>query len=138
MGAWDAGAFDNDSAADFAYQFEELDREGGLELIVGAIDDVLAEEEYLDSDFAVMALVACEAIARLAGQGGEQSPYSEALDQWVAEYPGAVDKDVAQRGLAAIERILGDDSELAELWEGSPKWLAAMDDLKRRVTAAAT
>lgn len=136
MGTWGAGTFDNDSAADFSAEFEEVDREEGLELIAGAIDDVLAEEDYLDSDFAVSAVVACEAIARLAGQGGELSAYSEALDGWVERCPGRIDSDLTRRALQAIDRIMGPDSELPELWEGDPDWLAAMDDLKRRVTLA--
>ena len=140
MGAWGKGTFDNDSGADFAHAFDELDREGGIELIAEAIDGVLYEEQegYLDSDFAVDALVACEAIARLAGQGGEQSAYSESLDTWVAEHPGPVDKGLAKRAIMAIERIMADDSELPELWENDPEWLAEMENLKRRVAAAAT
>lgn len=136
MGTWGAGTFDNDSAADFSAEFEEADREEGLELIAGAIDDVLAEEDYLDSDFAVNALVACEAIARLAGQGGELSSYSEALDEWVESCPGRIDPDLTRRALQAIDRIMGPDSKLPELREGSPDWLAAIDDLERRVTLA--
>lgn len=137
MGAWGAGTFDNDSAADFAGDFEEHDREGGLDAIREALDAVIEEEDYLDSGVAIDALVACEAIARLAGQGGEQSSYSETLDAWVAKFPGGVGKALAKRGLQVIERVMGPESELPELWEGGAEWLAAMADLKRRVAAAA-
>lgn len=162
MGAWGKGTFDNDSAADYAAAFEDVDREGGLELITEAIEAVFdggaydedegdegegddedeeGEEgddiDYLDSDIAVDAIVACEAIARLAGQGGEQSPYSEALDVWVAEFPGPVAPSLVNRALLAIDRIMADNSELPELWEGDPEWLATMADLRRRVAASA-
>lgn len=137
MGAWGSGTFDNDSAADFAHEFEDLDRDEGIALITDAIASVFDEEEYLDSDIAVDALVACEALARLGGQGGEQSPYSETLDTWVAQHPGPPTREQVEQGLAAIDRILGEQSELPELWEGAPEWIAAMADLRKRVAAAA-
>jgi hypothetical protein len=134
MGAWGAGSFDNDTACDWSYDLEETD---DLSLIENALGRVLdARDEYLDAMDAEEALAAAEVIARLQGNFGEKNAYTEPVDEWVAENPLTVTPELAKKSHAAIERIMGAQSELAELWEESEsfdEWKAAVAELKGRI-----
>ena len=108
----------------------------GLDAVNAAITAVLSTEEYLDSDEASECLAACEVIARLQGKWGVRNAYSEDLDKWVEENPTQIPQDLKDAADAAIERILGPDSELPELWDDggrNVKWHKAIDDLRIRV-----
>lgn len=133
MGARDTGTFDNDTACDWSYGLEETD---DLDLVKSAIAAVLETgDEYLDSDLASEALAACEVIARLKGNWGAQNPYTETVDKWVRVHPLIPSPDLVVRANEAIDRVLGENSELPELWEGNEEWLAAVEDLRRRVVS---
>jgi hypothetical protein len=65
-----------------------------------------------------------------------RNSYSEDLDAWVEANPTTVPEDIRDAAVSAIERILGPNSELPELWdEGgrNEKWHAAVHDLRERV-----
>jgi hypothetical protein len=133
MGAWAEYTFGNDSACDWQGSF--LD-DPGLGTVREAIDAVLSFEGYLDSDEACDCLAACEVIARLQGKWGLRNSYSEDLDRWVEKNPMPVPDDLKEAADSAIERILGSNSELPELWdEGgrNEKWHRAIDDLRERI-----
>ncbi len=134
MGAWGAGSFDNDTACDWSYDLEETD---DLSLVEDALERVLeAGDEYLDAMDAEEALAAAEVIARLQGNFGEKNAYTEPVDEWVAANPLPVSPELAKRSHAVIERIVGSESELAELWEESEsfdEWKAAVAELKGRI-----
>jgi len=130
MGAWGPNAFDNDAACDWAY---ELDADSGLELVKETLESVTrADNEYLDADRGSEALAACEVLARLQGNAGSAES-TEAVEAWVrsqSKKPGPELIALAER---AIEQMLGENSELRDLWEGSEEWPAAVADLKRRL-----
>jgi hypothetical protein len=133
MGAWGALAFDNDTANDWAYGLEESD---GLALVESALTEV--EEvggAYLDQDVACNALAACEVLARLRGNHGYKNAYTEKVDTWVTAHPSSPSPVLLKRALSAIDRILGDESELRELWDesGGDEWRKGIDDLRQRV-----
>ena len=133
MGAWAEDTFGNDTACDWIGGFLE---DPGLPVVQSSIQAVLDEEDYLDSDFACECLAACEVIARLQGKWGVRNEYSEELDSWIEANPTTVPAELKAAALAAIERILGDDSELPELWDEEGRnddWHNAMDDLLQRV-----
>jgi hypothetical protein len=135
MGTWGVRAFENDTACDWAYGLEGTE---DLTHVEAALDQVLvAGEEYLDADVACDALAACEVLARLQGRPGYTSAHTEAVDQWVAARKGRLvpTGEVLARAEGAIDRILGEDSELSELWEESDgeEWRAAVEDLRRRL-----
>lgn len=134
MGAWSEDTFGNDSACDWVGEFLE---EPGLEPVRDAIDEVLeGDDDYLDSDVASNCLAACEVLARLQGKWGVRDAYSEDLDKWIEANPQRVPDNLKKAADRAIERILGPESELVELWdEGriNKKWHAAVDDLRVRV-----
>lgn len=134
MGAWGTGVFDNDTACDWAYGLEEQD---GLALIERTLDTVLAAgDEYVDASDAEEALAAIEAIARLQGHWGVRNSYSANVDAWVDKVKLQPPAALASKAHAAIDRILGDGSEILELWEDSEQldeWKQEVDDLRLRV-----
>lgn len=135
MGAWDVRAFDNDEACDWAYGLEEVD---DLSLVESALADLEACPDRVDAGLATCALAACEVIARLRGNAGYQDAYTEPVDQWVKAHKITPTPTLIARGLAVIDRVLSNESELAHLWADSPEnenWREAMADLRNRLTA---
>lgn len=136
MGAWGHLPFDNDTTNDWAYGLEEVD---DLSLVEAAFDELEeVDDDYLDQDIACNALGACEVLARLLGRPGYTNVYTEKVDPWVAAHEIKPPPAVVKRASAAIDRILGADSELRELWEEGDEggaWRAAIEDLRARVWA---
>ena len=54
----------------------------------------------------------------------------------MTEHPITPSTELIARGNAVIDRVLGADSELRELWEeaGDREWQAAVADLRTRMT----
>jgi len=133
MGAWGVLAFDNDDANDWAYELEEAN---DLSLVVSAFAAVEEADDDLESPEAANALAACEVLARLNGKPGYKNSYTEKVDEWVAAHPRLPFVPLLGRAEAVIDRILGEGSELKELWadsEDHDEWLAAMNDLRLRL-----
>ena len=136
MGAWGHLPFDDDTTNDWAYGLDEVD---DLSLVETALDEL--EEvgtDYLDQDVACHALGACEVLARLLGRTGYTNTYTKKVDQWVAAHKIQPPPALLKRGVAAIDRILADNSELRALWEEgnhTAQWRAALEDLRSRVRA---
>jgi hypothetical protein len=133
MGAWAEDTFGNDTACDWIGTF--LD-DPGLPVVQSAIQTVLDADDYLDSDQACDCLAACEVIARLQGKWGMRNTYSVDLDNWIEANPTDVPPDLKAAAEAAIERILGPDSELQELWDEDGRnedWHKAIDELRERI-----
>ncbi len=133
MGAWGVGSFENDAARDWAY---DLEAAADLSPVEEALDKVLqGDSGYLDADDAEEALAAVEVIAGLQGNPSEEP---EPVDEWVSAHKQEVPARLAKKSHAAIARILGDDSELVELWRDSgsfDEWQAAVSDLRSRIRA---
>lgn len=136
MGTWSVDAFGNDDAADWAYELEEAEDLGPIE---EAIAEVLAVgDEYLEAPEATVALAAIEVLARLGGNPGEKTSYTESVDKWVASTTLKPTIELVDKAQAAIARILAENSELNELWQDSEDheaWLASVADLRARVGA---
>lgn len=137
MGTWGVGPFENDTAADWAF---ELEAAADLALIEGELNAVLRlGDAYLDADQACCAVAACEVVARLQGNWGLRDAYSEPADQWIDAYLATnaqpLPATLVHNARAAIDRIAQPPSELLELWqeEDPTEWLAALNDLKRRL-----
>jgi hypothetical protein len=134
MGAWGELAFDNDDANDWAYGLEDTD---DLSLVESAFAELeAAGSQYLEQGLACNALAACEVLARLRGNPGYTNAYTEKVDKWVASHPIEPPAQLTNRGAAAIDCILGESSELRELWEeADPEpWKVAVADLRGRLT----
>lgn len=134
MGTWDIGSFDNDDAADWAYELEDC---GDLSVIENAIASALdADDDYLEAPSATVAIAAVETLARLQGNWGERSAYTETADAWVERVKLPVPRTLAAQAVQALDRILGEQSELRELWEESEEfdeWKASIAELRGRV-----
>lgn len=134
MGTWGVGVYDNDGAADWAAEVPS----GGLQAIERAIDAVLASE-YVDSYDAECALVAADVVARLVSGRGEDSPYCEEIVAWVSTQPGLPSAELVTKAVRAVQRIGGEESELAELWSENavdvPAWRATLADVAQRLSA---
>ena len=134
MGTWAVDTFGNDTACDWAGQFA---RAGTLEDVPLKLAEVLSSGDYLDADIATEALAACEVLARLQGRWGLRNAYSQDLDAWVLSHPIQPSADLIRKAVLAIDRILAEQSELAELWKDSPEggaWRTSVEDLRRRVS----
>jgi hypothetical protein len=136
MGAWATDAFGNDDACDWACELKEVK---DLSLVEETLDTVLSVgAEYLEAPHASEALVAVEVIARLQGNWGERSSYSEDVDKWVERIKIQPSSALIQKAYRVIDRILADNSELKELWQDSAEyedWLASVQELRDRVRA---
>ncbi len=135
MGAWGVLAFDNDTANDWAYGLDDV---ADLSLVKSAFDEVAeVGDDYLDQDVACNALAACEVLARLGGKPGYTNAYTEKVDEWVAAHKLVPPPRLLARASAVIDRILGEQSELRELWDegDGTEWREAMEDLRQRLRA---
>ena len=115
MGAWGEDTFDNDTAGDWGDDLEDAD--DGLEFVQSTLSSVVdtPEGEPVGALAAMEALAACEVIARLQHRPGKQDAYTETVDAWVASHPQAVPPALTQQCLAAITRVLAENSELRDL-----------------------
>jgi hypothetical protein len=136
MGTWSVEPFGNDDAADWA---SELEDSNDLSPIQAAVDAVLAVgEEYLEAPEATVAVAAIDVLARMAGNFGERTSYTEAVDSWAEDLELTPSPELIDKALQAIDRILGENSELRELWEDSDDfeaWKVSMQTLRERVAA---
>lgn len=133
MGAWGVLAFDNDDANDWAY---DLEKASDLALVESAFEAIEEADDYLEAPDATNALAACEVLARLNGKPGYQNAYTEKVDQWVAAHPLQPASSLLKRAETVIDRILGDNSELKELWidsDENEQWLASIEQLRQRL-----
>jgi Domain of unknown function (DUF4259) len=133
MGAWGAGAFDNDDALDWVGALEER----GDAAIRDALAAVAAagEDDDVESGAAAEALAASEVVAALSGHAADGVP--EAARAWV-EGRGVPPHDLVELALRAAARVER-SSELRELWEeaGADDWVSAVRDLRFRLGDAA-
>lgn len=135
MGAWSHDAFGNDDALDWVQGLEAAD---DLSPIEAALAGVEQAEEAVEAPAACEALAAIELVAMRRGHapaGG--SP--EAAEDWVARLREAPPEPLVQRALLALQRIGGEGSELAALWDDSDSaeaWRASLADLRQRLLAA--
>ncbi|MEV0190157.1 DUF4259 domain-containing protein [Kitasatospora purpeofusca] len=130
MGTWDIGHFDNDTAADFCAGLDEAaagDREGVVRRVLTLAADTGAEQ-YLDFDEAAEAVAAA---ALVASQCPDGAPVTSAYgpDQPLPVLPA----DLRPLAVAALDRAVAEESELAELWdetEDGPAWRRAVQELR--------
>ncbi|MCX4808437.1 DUF4259 domain-containing protein [Streptomyces sp. NBC_01214] len=114
MGTWDAGPFDNDTAADFCDDLDEAaagEREG---IVRGALTRVIdTASGYLEAPESDRAVAAAALVAAQCPGGEPAHPVygpEEPLPDVVAGL-----RDLA---LQALDRVMTEPSELMELWAG--------------------
>jgi hypothetical protein len=129
MGAWGEGSFENDDAADWVYELEQMEGMEG----VAAVLEKAGEGGYLESPDACIALAAAEAVAAALGEPSATLPPEVAA--WAEGHRDSVDRELAVLALTVVDRI-GADSELKELWEETDDfepWKTTLTDLRQRL-----
>ncbi len=137
MAAWGTGSFQNDSASDWFHAVGEA-KDPGL-VIALALDDALAEADYLELDPASTAIAGAELLASCAGQTADDLP--DHIRRWVTEHSHQPHAAEIEQAVCAVERVRS-ESELRELWdeEQGPEnsWVRAVDDLLARLLRSGT
>ncbi|AFL74297.1 DUF4259 domain-containing protein [Thiocystis violascens] len=134
MGAWSHEPFGNDDANDWAHGLEDAN---DLSLIESALDNALEAEEYLEAPEASEAVAAVEVVAKLLGKGTQTDSYTEKVDEWVKSVSARPDAALIAKARRTLERVLGENSELRELWEesGAEDWLDSIRSLQSAISA---
>ena len=133
MGAWGIGPFDNDDVEDWLLELDDAD---SLELVEEAIAAVEAGGDYLEAPDASVGLAAAEVIAATLDNPADELP--ESIERFVAGLEDPADDELVARARAAVQRVVGEDSELRELWEETDDfdaWQATIADLLTRLVA---
>lgn len=132
MGAWGFQAFENDDALDWLEVLEA----GGAEVVRQGLDTVA--DGYIEAPDGSVAVAAAEITA--AAQGNPHGELPENVATWVTAHGAELTAEDAQLALEAVERVAGEESELAELWDEAdePEWKESLDNLSERLRAALT
>ena len=133
MGAWGTKSFENDDALDWV---NELEKCNDPKIFWDAVESVI-NEEYIDADIATEALAALEVTAAMKGKNSDDLP--EEVDKWLSENKGIqLPNNFYIRAEEALNKIMGSESELKELWEESDSyndWLDNMQNLISRINS---
>lgn len=131
-GAWGYRSFENDDALDWV---ENSLRPGGQSAVEKTIAGVAKGRGYLQSTDGCYAIAACEVLA--AAQGRPSADLPEDVAALARKLSPKPSEAVRQQARAALDRILGKESEINELWKdaGEPyeQWKKGIEDLKSRV-----
>lgn len=132
MGTWGYGIFENDYSCDWLNRFVKCP---DLSIIQNSIDAVF-KEEYVGGYTSYLALAAIDTLARLKGNYGATSGFTEELDLWVSKNPMDPPKELIEKGLEAIKLILGQSSEILTLFnddDGLRAWRIEVEVLRLRL-----
>ncbi|GIH91148.1 DUF4259 domain-containing protein [Planobispora siamensis] len=116
MGTWDSGPFDNDSAADWCGGLDDADPNDRAGMVRQALLDVTESADYLDVDEGAAAMAA---VAIIAAECCDGPPVTSAYAPDFLLEGGRIGlpDDLVPLALRALDRVLGEDSELWQLWE---------------------
>ena len=133
MGAWGSGPFENDDAADWAWELEGADDH---DILRKALDRAIDESSYLDSGDGTVA-VASAAVVATAVDGDAQG-LSDEVVAYIAR-AGRPDGPLIGLALRALDVVAG-GGELAELWDEAEdeSWRAGLASLRDRLVAGQT
>ena len=135
MGCWAINSFGNDTAAEWlAELLGKLDLEG----VRQAVTQALAGDGEIDSSDATEALVAIEVVAAALGRPTLAARDKPELLAWVKRLGPSPDASLVADSERALDRILGPQSELNELWEETSdydEWRADVANLRARLQA---
>jgi hypothetical protein len=133
MGAWGAGPFENDHAADWVWDLEESSDDSVIIAALHGVSDLEAAE-YLEAPVATLGLAAAEVVAAALGSPASMLP--EGVSNWIAGSHVGVSPNLVDQARMAVERV-PTNSELKELWDeaGDQEWLAHVFNLQARLAS---
>ena len=127
MSSWAVDSFANDDAADW---LAELEEQHGLGLVEITLEEALTVgDDYLEAPVAARALVAAEVIAIARGHAGLTASAEPQLASWIRKVRPRPDAGLVARAVQTVDRLLGENSELRELWEESGEYEAWCGDV---------
>lgn len=131
MGAWGFLPFENDDALDW---LDDLHDGAGAETVRGAWAGI--DAGYVEAPEGSVAVAAAEITAASQGNPPEDLPVDVA--DWVTAHGAELGPEDVERALRAVERVTGEDSELAQLWDEArePKWRESVGELANRLRAS--
>ncbi|WP_404950859.1 DUF4259 domain-containing protein [Streptomyces sp. ARC12] len=126
MGTWDLGPFDNDTAADFADELDEAAPEEREAMIRGVLKRAAGPADFLgiyDGERAV------GAAALVAAQHPDCDPACSNYgpSEPLPELPA----DLRMLAVDALDQVVSNRSELAELWAEAANWPKWRQDITR-------
>jgi hypothetical protein len=138
MGAWGFKYYEDDDAYDFMDEIEES--KSPKELIEDALDTAL-KSDFIDSTEGNAVIVSATYIDRQTnGTRFSESDTGEILDvdTFPERNPNIDLSDLKENAVLALKKLLGEDSELNELWleneEDYPSWRQGIEELIERLT----
>ncbi|PKW12519.1 protein of unknown function [Streptomyces sp. 1222.5] len=120
MGTWDIGPFDNDTAADFAGDLDEAPMEQRESMIRRVLKRAADPADYLITPDAERA-VAAAALVVAQHAHGEPACSNYGPSKPLPELPC----DLRALAVGALDRVVDERSEIAELWDEAtdgPRW----------------
>ncbi|MFJ8045426.1 DUF4259 domain-containing protein [Kitasatospora sp. NPDC096147] len=129
MGTWDIGPFDNDTAADFADDLDEAPAAERVAMVRTALvraADTPAAPVELDAPVGMVAVAAAALVAARC-PGGPPLDTVYAPDE---PFP-ALTPDLRPLAVGALDRVVAEGSELAELWDEEADGRAWRQDVRR-------
>ncbi|MFJ8016711.1 DUF4259 domain-containing protein [Streptomyces sp. NPDC096339] len=120
MGTWDIGPFDNDTAADFAGDLDEATMEERESMIRRVLKRAADPADYLITPDAERA-VAAAALVVAQHPDGEPACSNYGPSEPLPELP----TDLRTLAVEALDRVVDERSEIAELWDeamNGPRW----------------
>jgi hypothetical protein len=120
MGTWDIGPFDNDTAADFGGDLDEAALEEREAMIRSALKRAAASADFLDTSDGERA-VAAAALVVAQHPDGERACSNYGPSEPLPELPA----DLRTLAVDALDQVVSERSELAELWDDAAdgsKW----------------
>ncbi|WP_371094785.1 DUF4259 domain-containing protein [Streptomyces sanglieri] len=111
MGTWDIGPFDNDTAADFGGDLDEAASEERESMIRGVLKRAADPVDYLDASDGERAVAAA---ALVVAQHPDGEPVSATCGP--SEPLPALPADLRTLAVEALDQVVSELSELAELW----------------------
>ena len=134
MGAWGEKTFDDDTALDLIDEWMAADEP--LDLMEEAIRGALASDYLEYTEGHAVSLAAALLDYTLAGQSAEEADIEE-LEAWLQTLNRPRLEALRPQVLEGLAKLLGDESELAELWaeneELYPRWRKILEDRQARL-----
>lgn len=133
MGTWSCEPFGNDGALDWAQELEgRMDFAFVEKTLALALDE---DGDLLEAGLAEEAVAAAETVARALGRGTQTDGYVEGVDAWLRTLSVKPDARIVEIARRVVERVLGSDSELRELWEESSEYAEWQKSMRRLLSA---